>query len=339
MSLKKVKNNIIDRFSDNILRLIGILIILIILTCIAKPEFFSASSFQSILSQLVVIGLLSLGNGICMISGGIDLSIVYIANLCGIITGLYLKNSVVDNMPAGKEALCIFAAILIALTIGALCGALNGFLVSYLKIPAMLATLGTFELFYGLGIVISNGSSISDIPGSFSNFSNSMFLNFIPTPFIVFIVASVILSYVMAKTKFGARIYLVGTNLKASNFAGIKSNQILIRTYMTSGVLAAIAGLISLSDLNSAKSNFGTSYTMQSILIAVLGGVDPNGGFGSIGGIVIAVFILQILSSFLNMFPNVSNFYRDLIWGVALIAVLIMNYATAKKKIAKLNKT
>ena len=141
----------------------------------------------------------------------------------------------------------------------------------------------------------------------------------------------------MSKTKFGKRVYLVGTNEKAAKFAGINTKSVLIRAYILSGLVSAVAGLLSLSRISSAKADFGSSYTMQTILIAVLGGVNPNGGFGSIPGIAIAVLILQMLSSYLNMFPSISNFYRDMIWGVALIAVLIMNYVIDKRRMAKLS--
>lgn len=325
------------RTDNSILRLLGILVALILIAGITKSNFFTLSNFQSITAELVVIGLLSLGCGVCMISGGIDLSVVYIANLCGIMSGIYLKSTVVDGMSGGQEGLRIFVAILISLAVGVACGALNGFLVSFLKIPAMLATLGTFELFYGIGIVVSGGSSISNIPGSYSDIGNGMLFNSISISFLIFIGVAVLMHFVMSKTKFGTRVYLVGTNIKAADFAGIKTKQILIRAYMLSGLIASVAGLVSLAKLNSAKADFGTSYTMQAILVSVLGGVNPNGGFGSIVGIVIAVFILQVLSSFLNMFSNISNFFRDLIWGVALIAVMIMNYTITNRKQNKLS--
>ena len=147
------------------------------------------------------------------------------------------------------------------------------------------------------------------------------------------------MTFVMSKTKFGTRMYLVGTNEKAARFAGIRCNKILIQTYLLSGLISGIAGLLSLARLNSAKADFGSSYTMQCILIAVLGGVNPNGGFGTIPGIAIAVLILQMMSSYLNMFPGVSNYYRNLIWGVALIGVLIMNFILDKRRTQKLSKT
>ena len=105
--------------------------------------------------------------------------------------------------------------------------------------------------------------------------------------------------------------------------------------YMISGILSAIAGLVSLSRLNSAKADFGTSYTMQTILVAVLGGINPDGGFGNIPGIAFAVIILQTLSSYLNQFPSISNYYRDMIWGVALLAVLVFNITISKKRAKK----
>jgi simple sugar transport system permease protein len=95
---------------------------------------------------------------------------------------------------------------------------------------------------------------------------------------------------------------------------------------MISGLLASLAGLIMMARVNSAKADYGASYTLQCVLIAVLAGVNPEGGFGTVRGVTMAVLILQILSSGLNMFESVSNFYRDVIWGGVLILVLIMNY-------------
>lgn len=274
---------------------------------------------------LTEYGLMAVGCGITMISGGIDLSTVYIANLCGILAGLTMNES----------SSSIVLAIIVALVVGALCGIFNGFLVSVLKIPAMLATLGTYQLYMGIAVVASKGSTVSGVT-SFSSFAY-MTVAGIPMPFIVFVLMIVVISFIMGKTKFGKRVHLVGTNEKASKFAGINTVSVLIRTYMLSGIVSAVAGLLSLSRINSAKADFGSSYTMQTILISVLGGINPDGGFGSIPGVAIAVLILQMLSSYLNMFPNISNYYRDLIWGVALIAVLIMNFTIEKRRMAKLS--
>ena len=319
--MKKAK-----KIDGNILRLLAIFVIIIAVSGITKgTSFLNVGNLQSMAKTLTEYGLMAVGCGITMISGGIDLSTVYIANLCGILAGLTMNES----------SSSIVLAIIVALVVGALCGIFNGFLVSVLKIPAMLATLGTYQLYMGLAVVASKGSTVSGVT-SFSSFAY-MTVAGIPMPFIVFILMIIVISFIMGKTKFGKRVHLVGTNEKASKFAGINNVSVLIRAYMLSGIVSAVAGLLSLSRINSAKADFGSSYTMQTILISVLGGINPDGGFGSIPGVAIAVLILQMLSSYLNMFPSISNYYRDLIWGVALIAVLIMNFTIEKRRMAKLS--
>lgn len=319
--MKKAK-----KIDGNILRLLAIFVIILAVSGITKgTSFLNVGNLQSMAKTLTEYGLMAVGCGITMISGGIDLSTVYIANLCGILAGLTMNES----------SSSIVLAIIVALVVGALCGIFNGFLVSVLKIPAMLATLGTYQLYMGIAVVASKGSTVSGVT-SFSSFAY-MTVAGIPMPFIVFVLMIVVISFIMDKTKFGKRVHLVGTNEKASKFAGINTVSVLIRTYMLSGIVSAVAGLLSLSRINSAKADFGSSYTMQTILISVLGGINPDGGFGSIPGVAIAVLILQMLSSYLNMFPNISNYYRDLIWGVALIAVLIMNFTIEKRRMAKLS--
>lgn len=313
-------------FDENVNRLFVMLIVLLIFTGVTKSSsFINEGNLQSLGKQLTEYGLMSLGMGICMISGGIDLSTVYIANLCGISAGLIMQNHVGSG---GALIACV-----VALLVGVLCGTFNGVLISKLHIPPMLATLGSYELFMGISIVLSGGSTVST-DRSFSWLAGITIFE-IPLPFIIFIICTMILNFVMLRTRFGNRAYLVGTNEKTSRFSGINVNLTTIQCYMTSGLLSAVAGLISLSRMNSAKADFGTSYTMQTILVVVLGGINPDGGYGRIPGIAFAVIILQILSSYLNQFPNISNYYRDLIWGVALLAVLVFNIEISKRKSIK----
>lgn len=327
MNKSEIKKRFSLPFDENVSRLFILLIALLIITGVTKSSsFINTGNLQSIGKQLTEYGLMSLGMGVCMISGGIDLSTVYIANLCGISAGLVMQHYV----GSGSIAL----ACIVALAIGALCGTFNGLLISKLHIPPMLATLGSYELFMGISIVLSGGSTVSISNSNFSVLTGT-YIYKIPLPFIIFILCTIILNLVMSRTCFGNRAYLVGTNEKSAKFAGININLTTIQCYMISGILSSVAGLISLSRLNSAKADFGTSYTMQTILVVVLGGINPNGGYGRIPGIAIAVIILQVLSSFLNQFPNISNYYRDLIWGVALLAVLVFNFEISKRKLKK----
>ncbi|WHH60342.1 ABC transporter permease [Petroclostridium sp. X23] len=332
----KIRELPVGKIDDNIARLLITLIAFFILATVTKGiSFLNVGNMQSQGKQLTEYGLMALGVGICMISGGIDLSTVYIANLTGIIAGLMMKQLV----PHGTNGMSgIVISVATALLVGAICGAFNGLLISYLRIPAMLATLGSYQLFMGIAIVISRGSTVSGLPKAYTRLGTTLVAG-IPLAFIIFLCTVIAIAFIMSKTKFGSRVYLVGTNEKTALFAGIKTKKIIVQTYMLSGLISAIAGLISLARINSAKADFGSSYTMQCILIVVLGGVNPNGGFGSIPGIAIAVVVLQILSSYLNMFPNISNYYRDLIWGVALIAVLIINTVINKRKTLKMSKS
>ena len=314
---KKMKKSITLPFDDNSKRLIIILVVLLFVTGITKSsQFLNVGNIQSIGKQLTEYGLMSLGMGVCMLSGGIDLSTVYIANLCGISAGLIIQSN--TSGAAGIVLACV-----VALVVGALCGIFNGFLVSFLNIPPMLATLGSYELYMGISIVLSQGSTVS-ADGRF-NILSAMTIFGIPLPFILFLLCTVILTLIMSKTSFGNKVYIAGINVKKTTLC----------CYMISGILSAIAGLVSLSRLNSAKADFGTSYTMQTILVAVLGGINPDGGFGNIPGIAFAVIILQTLSSYLNQFPSISNYYRDMIWGVALLAVLVFNITISKKRAKK----
>lgn len=317
------------KMDSNIKRLLVILVVFFLIASVTKGNIFlTTGNFQTMAKQLSEYGLMAVGVGICMISGGIDLSTVYIANLTGIVAGLLMRS----GMP-------IPVALLAGICVGVLCGALNGLLVTYLRIPAMLATLGTYQLYMGIGILLSGGSTVSGLPYAYSSFSMKSLFGLVPYAFIVFLVCVIGTSLLMDKTKFGTEVYLVGTNQKAAKFSGINSNWVLVRAYTVSGVLSAVAGLLSLSRISSAKADFGSSYTMQCILIAVLGGVNPNGGFGKVPGIAIAVVILQMMSSYLNMFPSISNYYRDLIWGVALISVLIINYVLDAKRLKKMSQS
>ena len=316
------------KFSANTIRLLVMLISIIIIASILKPEgFFHLNNFQSMLKQLPEYGVLSIAMTLAMIIGGIDLSLIANANLTAILAAKILKLQYFPNDP-----LNIIAACLVALIMGMLIGALNGVFISYIKLPPLLATLGMQQLLRGVGIVITQGRAVSSLPYAFSKFGNRNLFGVVPYVFILYMIVILIIGFVLAKTKFGMRLYMMGTNPIAAEFSGIRSKRITISTFAICGLLAAVAGLIFTVRFNSAKPDNGVSYTMLCILVAVLGGVNPKGGFGTISGVVIAVFILQALSSGLNMFENLSSFYRDLLWGGALILLMIVNFMIDMQK-------
>jgi len=146
----------------------------------------------------------------------------------------------------------------------------------------------------------------------------------LPTPLLIFIMLAVALHFLMTRTAFGIRISMFGTNPLAALYAAVDVKGMLLKVYMLSGLFASVAGMVIMSRANSAKADYGSSYLLLSVLIAVLGGVNPYGGYGRVVGVVLAVLSMQFLSSGLNML-QVSNFARELIWGALLLFVMTTN--------------
>jgi simple sugar transport system permease protein len=316
----------------NVVRLFFVFIAVFILVGLLKPNLFlRGSNFISMATQFPEYGIMAIGVSLTMISGGIDLAVVGTVNLSAIIAAKYLIAAAPRGAPVEQTVPAILVAVVIALLVGAAAGTFNGFLIAKLRIPAILATLGTQQLFTGIAIVVTEGRPLSRLPMLYSQTGNTELFGFLPVPFILYCLVAIVIGVILGKTTFGFRLYLVGTNSKAALYAGIENKLILIRTYLISGLLSSVAGLIMMARANSAKADYGAAYTLQCVLIAVLGGVDPNGGFGTIRGVTLAVLILQFLSSGLNMFDHISNFYRDVIWGGVLIIALIANWLISRR--------
>lgn len=321
------------------LRLVVILIILFAAVSIFRPErFLSIDNFQAMASQFPEFGMMSLGIMLTMIIGGIDLSVVGVANLTAIIAAKFLLMSAPEGALESQKILAIILAIAAGMASGAICGFINGNLVSRIGIPPILATLGSMQLFTGVAIIITEGRTISRLPLLYSKIVRTNVFGFIPLSLVVFILAVIIIGIVLKRTTYGMSIYMMGSNPTASKFSGLNNVRLTNRTYTYSGFLASIGGLIMLANYNSAKPDYGSAYTLQCILIVVLGGVNPDGGYGKVGGVAIAILILQILSSGLNMFPTISNFYRPLIWGTVLLIVMVVNYVSGVNQTRKASK-
>lgn len=305
-------------------------IVFVAFSIIPSRQFLQWTNILNMAKQVPILGFLTISMALAMITGGIDLSIVYIANLSGILSGLAMI-SIADASPNIPPFIIVLLGTLVSLTIGLFLGAFNGFLVSGVGITPILATLGTSQIFLGLAIVITDGKAVSGWTPALSGFLNASLGNFFPVTLLIFIISIIFVSVLLRKTRYGRRVYMLGTNVVAARYAGIRINSVIIRTYALGGLMAALAGMVIMSSANSAKADYGIPYTMQAILVTVLAGFSPSGGRGKISSIVVAVAILQVLSSGLNMFENVSNFYRDLIWGLALITVLIYNYYSDRR--------
>ncbi len=285
----------------------------------SPDKFLSVQNLTSMAFQFPEFAILALAMTITMLTGGIDLSVVGIANMTAIIAALILTRATGSGDGWGVLAFALSASV----AVGLLAGLFNGILIAKLGLPPILATLGSGLIFTGIAIAMTGGSAVMGFPAATAWIGNSTILG-IPAPVILFALLAIGISLLLTRTGFGIKLRMFGANPLAARYAAIDIDAMLIRVYMLSGALAAVSGMVVMSRANSAKADYGSSYLLLAVLIAVLGGVNPYGGYGRVIGVVLAVLSMQFLSSGMNML-QVSNFARELIWGTLLIFVMVMN--------------
>lgn len=311
---------------------------LVAMSLLNPGKFLTGRNIVSMGFQFPELGLFSLAIAISMITGGIDLSVVSIANLAGIMAGLVARSlAAAGGGGAGVSewgfsegglsdggawgAAGVAVALLVGLGTGALCGAANGWLVARAGVTPILATLGTMHLLAGVSFVITGGRAVHGFPEEILWLGNGTVLG-APVPAVAFAGVALLAGILLGRTRFGLRLYLIGTSERAAVFAGIDVRRTLWKTYVLTGLMAGATGLLMISRANSAKADYGTSYLLQAVLVAILGGVSPAGGSGSVAGLVLAVLSLQILSSGFNML-RWSSFAVEFTWGALLLATMV----------------
>lgn len=315
--------------------LVGInLLVLLSASLLSKGAFIDPYNLQSMAAQLPELGLLAIGVMLAMSSGngGIDLSGIALANLSGVFSAIVVTAFVnVDEAPV----LFTLAFAGIAICTGLAGGVVNGLLISRLGLTPILCTLGTQLLFTGLAVVLSGGASVrvgsSDL---LMEIGNGLFLG-MPISFLIFLLISMLVGAVLKYSPFGIRLFLMGTNPKAARFAGFAQERLLITTYALCGTMAGVASVLIASRNVNVKWDYGQSYLLIAILITVMAGVKPEGGYGRMTCLFLSTTALQLLSSMLN-FMEVSNFFRDCAWGALLLIFLAFGryelFARAREK-------
>lgn len=293
--------------------------------------FFTTTNLKSMAFQIPEFGLFALAMSMSMLTGGSDLSIVGIGNLTAIILGTFLHHFYFPEMGTGQETILVLSAFFLGVLVGCIAGLFNGFLVAVIGVPPILATLGTMSFYGGIGIVITKGSSLYDFPAILTSMGNGYLCGFIPFPALIFVVVVLVMIFIIQKSNFGIKLYMLGTNRKAFEYSGMDSARMLFGSYGISGILASIAGFIILARTNTANADYGSTYIMQSILVCVLGGVDPKGGSGKVTGILLATLTIQMLSSGLNMM-NINSYFKQFVYGTLLIVMIISNTWTELRK-------
>jgi len=316
------------RSNSTLYMLIVLLIALTILLSILLPgRIFTLGNFQSMSFQLPELGILAIAMMITILSGGINLSIIATTNVSGIITATILTKFI--TVGSGNSFFISVIAVLTGWAAALLIGIINGFIIAYVGVSPILATLGMMTVLQGFNILYTKGYVISGFPPEILFIGNGTILG-IPLPLIIFLVIAFIIGILLDRTPFGLSNYLIGSNETASYLSGINVKKVLICTYAISSLLCGIASTVIIAHFNSARAGYAESYLLITILAAVLGGADPYGGLGKISGLVIALFILQVASSGLNLL-GVSTHFTKALWGIILLIVIGLRNIKLKK--------
>jgi len=309
---------------DN-LTLLVIMVGTILSMSIFLPEkFLTVINFQSMASQFPEYGLFAMAIMLTMITGGIDLSVVSIANLSGVVGAMVLASHVKAQVLGISPGTIIFLAIIATLAVSFICGLVNGLVITAVGVPAIIATLGTNGLFIGTAIILTEGHGIRGFPEEFLFIGSGTILG-IPMPLIIFVVVALIVSLMLKKSAQGFKMYMLGSSPIVTRFSGINNNAVLVKTYLFSALLAGMAAIIIISRVNSMRPGYGYAYLLLAVLLAILGGTNPEGGRGGVLGLCMAIVILQVLQSGLNIL-GFNPFLKRFIWGLILILFMVVNY-------------
>jgi simple sugar transport system permease protein len=296
--------------------LVGVIMVFSLLNPAIFP---SPLNLQSIAYAVPEIALLALAIAVTMSSGGIDLSIVATANLSALGAATVSIALVAGGISGDIAAL---AGVAVALAVGIGCGLINGLLVAKFRIAPILATLATMTLFGGLAVAVTRGTPLYGLPDAILALGVQT-VAIIPVSFWLLVLAVTVIWAVMNRTGLGLRIILVGASPEAADYTGIRRSRVLLSTYALSGAIAAFAGILMSARSASATAEYGSSYLLLAITIAVLGGTNPLGGRAPIVGVGIAAVVLQSISSGFNGL-QISPYIYQIVQGLILVVVLVL---------------
>ena len=311
--------------------LIGLMLLLgglcALFALLLPGTFLRTTTVQAMMFQLPELGLLSLAMAIPLVSGGLNLAIIATANQAALLMAWILTAQMPPDAGGLVLALWIATALAGGFLICLAIGILTGVIVAVIGVHPILVTLGTQTLITGTSIWLTHGRTLSGFPESLLLISNETLLG-IPISFIVFAVMAAAVHVLLTRTPLGIRIHMIGSNLEATRYSGVDTRRVQIWVYVLSSLLCWLAAIIMMARFNSAGANIAQSYLLITILAAILGGIDPYGGFGRIDGLVLSLAILQMISSGFNLL-GISEHLTLALWGLTLLAVMAVKRIAA----------
>lgn len=313
------ENKVVNQIKDKAIWVV--LVVLVVVFTIANPRFINVSNLLTLLRQVSMYGIASIGMTFVILLGDIDLSTGTIISFVNIICAYMMVNMGVNPV----------VAVLISIAAATLIGVLNGFMVSTVGIPAIIATYASQTAFYGLALIICGGMPISGLPNGFEMIGQG-YIGIVPIPVIIMIICFAIGSFILNKTYFGRYFYAVGGNIEAAKLSGIRVGRIKYLVFAISGFFAGLAGIVMLSRTASGNATSGADgFEFEVITCVVLGGVSITGGLGKMSGVVAGTFIIGALKNGMVLM-DVNSYVQKIVMGVVLALAVGFDCLQNKKR-------
>ncbi|MBH0238103.1 ABC transporter permease [Methylobrevis albus] len=304
--------------------LLGFLAIVVMVFALSNSRFLSGPTFASIAFQLPELGLLTLAMLIPIISGGFNLAITFTANISALTLAWTMQ--AYGGVDAGTGAYVL--GVVAALGVGAFIGWVMGVAIAYTGAHPILVSLSMMIFLRGLGEFMTRGGDVSGFP-PFVSFIGHGTLGGIPMPLWILGVCVLLWHVLLTRTRLGFNVYMIGSNIEATRYSGIDTRRTLTLVYTLSGLMCGIAGVVMLSRFNSVRVGHGEAYLLITVLACFLGRVDPFGGFGRVLPVLVALVILQVMASGLNLL-GANQHLATAMWGVFLILVMVIRWGLAR---------
>ncbi|MCB8838970.1 ABC transporter permease [Aurantimonas sp. VKM B-3413] len=312
------------------------LIALVAVFAIIEPRFLYPLNVFNVLRQVSISGLIAIGMTFVILTAGIDLSVGSLMALAGLVCAYVSKGGLQDRFAIGAADTAghpLFLAVAAALAVGILCGALQGLVVTRLKVPPFVVTLGGLTAFRGAALLFSGGGPISGFSADFTWWGQGR-IGMVPVPVIIFVVVAAIAHLVLRYTAFGKHVYATGGNLRAAELNGVPTRRIVLLVYVISGLSCALAAFLLTARLNSAEAVAGLGLELTVIAAVVIGGTSLFGGVGGIFGTVVGALLIGVLTNGLVLL-NVSSFVQQIVIGVILVAAVALDQFAAGRRLAQ----
>lgn len=300
--------------------MVVVMLLIVVFFAIQSSRFATVDNVTTILIAAAPFALIALGQTLVILTGGIDLSVGSVIAVSGMAAAWSAKN-------LGENPLI---PLVVAVLVGLIAGSINGIVVSVLKVPPFIATLGMLTLASGIAFAIGNGAPINGLPASFGTFANTKLFG-MTLPVIIMIVAILFFAFLMRKTSYGLQIYAIGGNRLAAEIAGVRTKSTLFSVYAISGLLAGISGLMLSSRVVSGAPGLGAGYELDAIAAVVIGGASLMGGRGTIWGTAIGLLLIQTINNGLDILL-VPAYWQDVVKGVIIVAAVAVDVWAARRK-------